>query len=150
MNESPFWTAERIALVKERWEEGATCSAIAAEVGEGCTKNQIIGKARRLDLPMRFQPKEKPKPRDPFDGLGGSDCRWPIGNPGDADFHFCGGSALPEKPYCDRHCAKAYIKPQRAQQMIEQGGRGWTEERRVKQGAQASARLRARNLAAAK
>jgi GcrA cell cycle regulator len=36
-------------------------------------------------------------------------CLWPIGDPGDADFHFCGGEAEPGKPYCASHCAKAYI-----------------------------------------
>lgn len=40
---------------------------------------------------------------------GGPSCLWPIGDPGDADFHFCGESAVPGKPYCDTHCAKAYI-----------------------------------------
>jgi len=40
---------------------------------------------------------------------GGPGCLWPIGDPGDADFHFCGDSSVPGKPYCDEHCAKAYI-----------------------------------------
>ena len=40
---------------------------------------------------------------------GGPGCLWPIGDPGDADFHFCGDSSVPGKPYCDLHCAKAYI-----------------------------------------
>jgi len=40
---------------------------------------------------------------------GGPGCLWPIGDPGDADFHFCGDASVPGKPYCDQHCAKAYI-----------------------------------------
>ncbi len=39
----------------------------------------------------------------------GHGCLWPIGDPGDTDFHFCGDEAVPGKPYCDAHCAKAYI-----------------------------------------
>jgi GcrA cell cycle regulator len=40
---------------------------------------------------------------------GGSGCLWPIGDPGDPDFHFCGAEALPGKPYCGEHAARAYI-----------------------------------------
>ncbi|WP_240932727.1 GcrA family cell cycle regulator [Pelagibius litoralis] len=39
----------------------------------------------------------------------GPNCLWPIGDPGDADFHFCGAPAVAGKPYCDEHCARAYI-----------------------------------------
>jgi GcrA cell cycle regulator len=39
----------------------------------------------------------------------GPSCLWPIGDPGDEDFHFCGEPAVPGKPYCDEHCARAYI-----------------------------------------
>ena len=39
----------------------------------------------------------------------GPNCLWPIGDPGDADFHFCGAPAVPGKPYCAEHCARAYI-----------------------------------------
>ena len=35
-------------------------------------------------------------------------CKWPIGHPGDADFHFCGKPAQPTFPYCGEHCAVAY------------------------------------------
>lgn len=36
-------------------------------------------------------------------------CLWPIGDPGDSDFHFCGEEPLPGKPYCAEHAARAYI-----------------------------------------
>ncbi len=36
-------------------------------------------------------------------------CRWPIGDPKDADFHFCGKQALPDKPYCAEHAEMAYV-----------------------------------------
>ncbi|WP_420349189.1 GcrA family cell cycle regulator [Pelagibius sp.] len=42
-------------------------------------------------------------------GGKGPNCLWPIGDPGDADFHFCGAPAVPGKPYCAEHCARAYI-----------------------------------------
>ncbi len=36
-------------------------------------------------------------------------CLWPIGDPGDADFHFCSEEKVPRKPYCPEHCARAYL-----------------------------------------
>ena len=35
-------------------------------------------------------------------------CRWPIGDPGDADFFFCGGPTTTSLPYCAHHCRVAY------------------------------------------
>jgi GcrA cell cycle regulator len=35
-------------------------------------------------------------------------CKWPIGHPGEPDFHFCGGPANPGFPYCVQHCGVAY------------------------------------------
>jgi GcrA cell cycle regulator len=37
-----------------------------------------------------------------------SKCRWPIGDPGHADFFFCGGKTVPTMPYCSYHCRIAY------------------------------------------
>lgn len=37
-----------------------------------------------------------------------SDCKWPIGDPREADFHFCGGPRVPGLPYCEGHCKRAY------------------------------------------
>ena len=35
-------------------------------------------------------------------------CQWPIGEPGDDDFHHCGAATAPAHPYCPTHCARAY------------------------------------------
>ncbi|HVQ08449.1 MAG TPA: GcrA family cell cycle regulator [Allosphingosinicella sp.] len=35
-------------------------------------------------------------------------CKWPIGHPGEPDFHFCGRNANPGFPYCVEHCGVAY------------------------------------------
>ncbi len=44
----------------------------------------------------------------------GPKCLWPIGDPGDDDFHFCGEPAQAGKPYCTEHCARAYITRSRS------------------------------------
>ena len=35
-------------------------------------------------------------------------CRWPIGDPQHADFHFCGAKKLTGLPYCECHARRAY------------------------------------------
>lgn len=35
-------------------------------------------------------------------------CHWPVGDPLEPDFHFCGGKALAGFPYCAHHSRVAY------------------------------------------
>jgi GcrA cell cycle regulator len=35
-------------------------------------------------------------------------CRWPMGHPGEPDFHFCGTAVNPGFPYCVEHCGRAF------------------------------------------
>jgi GcrA cell cycle regulator len=35
-------------------------------------------------------------------------CKWPVGHPGEPDFHFCGKPSNPGFPYCVEHCGVAY------------------------------------------
>lgn len=50
---------------------------------------EIAGKTSLLDLNDRI-------------------CKWPIGHPGEPDFHFCGDKVNPGFPYCVNHCGHAY------------------------------------------
>ena len=42
-------------------------------------------------------------------------CKWPIGDPGSPDFHFCGRGADGNAPYCTEHAKLAYqpMQPRR-------------------------------------
>lgn len=60
-------------------------------------------------------PQEKEPPRRIRAAEGTQRCLWPIGDPGDSDFHFCEAPSVPGKPYCDAHCAKAYITKSRSE-----------------------------------
>ena len=155
------WTDERIAKLKQGWEGGMTATQIAELLGEGVTRNAVIGKAHRLGLESRPSPVkatdaapaptraaaapqpapaaaappppapvaastspahiDKPAPRPvakPAKGgkntrttlleLNDKVCKWPIGHPDDADFHFCGKGSQPGFPYCNEHCLIAY------------------------------------------
>jgi GcrA cell cycle regulator len=35
-------------------------------------------------------------------------CRWPIGDPAESEFHFCGRKPKSGSPYCEAHARKAY------------------------------------------
>ncbi|MDY7099361.1 MAG: GcrA family cell cycle regulator [Pseudomonadota bacterium] len=61
--------------------------------------------------PRRLVPaKPSPEIADKTSLLDLSDkvCRWPMGHPGEPDFHFCGESVNPGFPYCVEHCGRAY------------------------------------------
>ncbi len=118
------WTDERIEKLRKLWDEGLSASQIAAKLGEGVTRNAVIGKAHRLSLKSRPSPvkkdtdKKKAAPKrvakkvdkklisllDLTDRM----CKWPLGHPGDDDFHFCGKPSEPGMPYCAGHCVEAY------------------------------------------
>ena len=198
------WTDERIDTLKTMWEAGQTASQIAEALGDGVSRNAVIGKAHRLGLqsrPSPVRPNEpvaapveapvvaapapepdvEPEPvralrepeADPVPssvteaalaaaapaappqpvlrsvGPGGflrqspgeqqppitpapprrlvpakpspemasktsllelNDriCKWPLGHPGEPDFHFCGEKVNPGFPYCVQHCGHAY------------------------------------------
>jgi GcrA cell cycle regulator len=44
--------------------------------------------------------------------LAENDCRWPIGDPQHADFHFCGKDKVPGLVYCAHHARRAYQPPE--------------------------------------
>ena len=149
------WTEDRIAMLKAGWEGGMTASQIAEQLGEGVTRNAVIGKAHRLGLearPSPVKPGEEdaaeatpaaapaasavpataPAPAAPAPApvvarpaakkpsrpgkvtrttlldLNEKICKWPIGHPGEPDFHFCGKPSQPGFPYCTEHCLVAY------------------------------------------
>lgn len=50
--------------------------------------------------------------RKPLRDLEANECKWPIGDPQDKRFGFCAGARVPGKPYCEGHCAIAYVPPE--------------------------------------
>ncbi len=41
--------------------------------------------------------------------LEADDCRWPIGDPRQAGFHFCGAQKEEGRPYCVAHWAISFV-----------------------------------------
>lgn len=131
------WTEKRVTKLKKLWAKGLSASQIADELGEGATRNAIIGKAHRLGLSSRPSPVKGPPPKTEKKpvkkakkaapkkpevveepkivtilSLTDRMCKWPIGHPGEDNFHFCGQRATPGQPYCAHHCSLAYQAPQ--------------------------------------
>lgn len=40
--------------------------------------------------------------------LNDKTCHWPVGEPRDPSFFFCGGPSIEGQPYCAHHCRRAY------------------------------------------
>jgi GcrA cell cycle regulator len=134
------WTEERVEQLKALWTEGLSASQIARVLG-GVTRNAVIGKVHRLGLAGRAGPARSERPRsvshksvvrmaqpeppvveeDPIileDGsfatvltINDRMCRWPIGDPAENEFHFCGRKPKGGSPYCEAHARKAYQPP---------------------------------------
>jgi GcrA cell cycle regulator len=102
------WTPERIEALTRLWEEGVTTAEIGRRIG--VTKNAVIGKVHRIGLTPRVITQKPPPRRNVFDFTGPA-CMWPVGHPGEEDFHFCGSHPVAGKPYCEHHVELAYIKP---------------------------------------
>lgn len=47
-------------------------------------------------------------------------CRWPLGDPKDEAFRFCGHVAVEGLPYCDHHCRAAFQVNTRGKIKIEE------------------------------
>lgn len=45
-----YWTDERIETLKSLWASGISAALIAEKLGDGATKNSVIGKIHRLKL----------------------------------------------------------------------------------------------------
>lgn len=67
--------------------------------------------------PLTPAPPRRLVPARPSDAIAGKTtlldlndriCKWPIGHPGEPDFHFCGDKVNPGFPYCVDHCGHAY------------------------------------------
>lgn len=169
------WTDERVERLKKLWADGLSASQIAAQLG-GVSRNAVIGKVHRLNLPGRAKSggqaaartkRTTAAPRAPNyasrgqtstnavsrSSMGGGasaggatalkqdfevntalaldtrpvqdvvvpisrrlslielserTCKWPIGDPLQEGFHFCGNDAGEAAPYCTYHSRLAF------------------------------------------
>jgi GcrA cell cycle regulator len=132
------WTDERVEQLKSLWTEGLSASQIARVLGGvtrnavigkvhrlGLAGRASPSRVERPRMPMvpkismrAHQPEPPVVEEDPItmdDGnfvtvltISNSMCRWPIGDPSETEFHFCGHKPKTGSPYCEAHARKAY------------------------------------------
>jgi GcrA cell cycle regulator len=132
------WTDDRVDQLKSLWTEGLSASQIARALGGVTRNAVIgkvhrLGLAGRT-TPARNErprlpsaPRVNVRPRIPAPPIVEEEpltledgnfatvltitehmCRWPIGDPADGEFHFCGRKTKPGSPYCEAHARMAY------------------------------------------
>src|SRR5215468_10737617 len=132
------WPAEPVEQLKTLWTEGLSASQIARVLGGVTRNAVIgkvhrLGLAGRAGPARVERPRSAgshksqvrlatPEPEiveeDPIvleDGrfatvltINDRMCRWPIGDPSENQFHFCGRRPKSGSPYCEAHARKAY------------------------------------------
>ncbi len=131
------WTDEEVVELKRLLAENRSGGYIADALGK--TRGSVIGKAHRLGYRLTGRPRGHPAPKRelrptvikpkghkdpslppeparPHEMVGCSlldltprSCRWPIGDPKDRDFHFCGNTTVADGvPYCGYHTGIAH------------------------------------------
>lgn len=95
-------------------EEKAAPAIILRSVGPGGFLRQSPGEQQPPSTPA---PPRRLVPAKPSPEMAGKTtlldlndriCKWPLGHPGEPDFHFCGEKVNPGFPYCVAHCGHAY------------------------------------------
>lgn len=126
------WTEEKTEKLKDLWSVGLSCSQIALQLGNGFTRNSVVGKARRLNLAMRDPGKSvhtarqhvpvgmrsalkpKPVPVAPVEPIGPTlppdvfaadgQCKWPYGETSEPGWRMCGRVVHKRgSPWCSDH-----------------------------------------------
>ena len=63
MTEIQTWTANRIALLKNLWQDEMSAACIARQLGGGLTRSAVIGKLHRLGISQRASSTNQASPR---------------------------------------------------------------------------------------
>ena len=132
------WTEERVEQLKTLWTDGLSASQIARALGGVTRNAVIgkvhrLGLAGRAGPARAERPRHsashksvarmaasepeivEQEPVKLDDGnfatvltINDRMCRWPIGDPAENEFHFCGRNPKSGSPYCEAHARKAY------------------------------------------
>lgn len=101
----------------EKPKETAKAKPAAKPVSPAVEEKNIPSPAKPAKEPVKsFTPKPA-APAKSYNGnakltdLDNHTCRWPIGDPKDENFHFCGRKIRMGQTYCEEHAALAYVKP---------------------------------------
>jgi GcrA cell cycle regulator len=106
--------AEPVASAPPAAPRPAADGPVLRSVGPGGFIRQNPGEQTPPSTPA---PPRRLVPAKPSEAIAGKTslldlndkiCKWPLGHPGEPDFHFCGDKVNPGFPYCVAHCGHAY------------------------------------------
>lgn len=129
------WSKDEVERAEALWNDGLSGTQVARAIGNGKTRNAVIGLARRRGWvsrgPRTITPARPRAPRLPSSApvvsvrreveppsppltlengdrvtiltINARMCAFPIGDPSDADFHFCGTPPRVGSIYCAPH-----------------------------------------------
>jgi GcrA cell cycle regulator len=124
-----------IARPRPTLSDQAVAAAKAARVVDKAREEASIDTAE--PAPPIVKP-VKPRPRPTRDGeiigvlqLGAHMCKWPIGDPGDVDFGFCGSHCDGSAVYCEEHAAIAFQPALMRRPGVTRESRAASEVRRL-------------------
>jgi GcrA cell cycle regulator len=138
---APSRPVKRIATPVVRLRPVLVAAAPTEGPAPAIVAKPVIAKpvaAPELVAPTAPLKPSKPKQRQPRDGeiigvlqLGPNMCKWPIGDPGDADFGFCGTHCGSSAVYCEEHAAIAFQPAMSRRPGVTRDDRVATEARRL-------------------
>ncbi len=97
--------------------ENTKFEAPKSEAPKATTPTYKTIKEEKTSFEPKFMPKlsskenSQPKQNISLTELDNHTCRWPLGDPKDENFRFCGKKVRIGQTYCDEHSAIAYVKP---------------------------------------
>lgn len=83
----------------------------AKEKAPSVRKEKEPAKQAQKSAPQVTAPVTTEATHIPLVKLDNHTCRWPLGDPRDEDFCFCGKKIKTGQTYCEEHSAVAYVKP---------------------------------------
>lgn len=93
---------------KDNVEENEPAQTQTEIVFEETIEEEIV--VQEVETPTVATPKACKGSNIKLVDLDSHTCRWPIGDPRDDDFCFCGKKVRSGQTYCDEHSAVAYVK----------------------------------------
>jgi GcrA cell cycle regulator len=103
------WTFPRPNEARPEPRRRSDASGRAAALARG--RYPVGYTEKRRDRWLFAVPEVGEMRRLPLADIGDAECRWPLGDPTQEDFAFCGLQALKGHAYCAGHCRMVYRRP---------------------------------------
>ena len=100
----------RPSPIKSKNQEAEETEKAVETVVEAKTETANRQVAEASVAPAKSEKGAKENTNVKLVNLDSHSCRWPIGDPRDDDFCFCGKKVRSGQTYCDEHSMQAYVK----------------------------------------